>query len=75
MENTDYAKMAAFVQDMSKKDMTFRKKIERAYNMKAEEIGKDRLNQNLKDFGINLFLFLTFSALVEPAAKLIESFK
>ena len=35
-----------------KEKITFREKIVRIYNKKAEEMGKDELNRNLRNFGI-----------------------
>ena len=67
--------MASFIKEMDDDKHTIKDKIVRAYNKKANEIGNEQLNRNLKELGINIFLFLTFASLIKPAAKLLESFK
>ena len=58
------------LKEMDKKDLTFKEKAVRAYNKKAEEVGKDQLNQNLKDFGINVLLFVSYPIARKNAIRL-----
>ena len=75
MENIDFNQMASFIKEMDDDKLTLKDKIVRAYNKKANEIGKEQLDQNLKELGINVFLFLSFATLIKPTAKLLNSFK